>query len=33
MTPDRYETLFDASYDELLDVGASIVHLERHFNK
>ncbi len=32
MTPDRYETLFDAPYDDLLDVGASIVHLERHFN-
>jgi len=32
MTPDRYETLFDASYDDLLEVGASVVHLERHFN-
>ena len=32
MTPDRYETLFDASYDELQAVGASVVHLERHFN-
>ena len=32
MTPDRYETLFDASYDDLLDVGASVVTLERDFN-
>ena len=32
MTPERYEQLFDAPYDELLAVGAAIVHLERHFN-
>ena len=32
MTPERYVQLFDAPYDELLEVGAAIVHLERHFN-
>ena len=32
MNPERFEALFDADYDELLDVGARIVELERHFN-
>ncbi|WP_144926197.1 aldehyde ferredoxin oxidoreductase family protein [Halorubrum salsamenti] len=32
MTPQRYELLFDADFDELLDVGGRIVTLERHFN-
>ncbi|WP_336343121.1 aldehyde ferredoxin oxidoreductase family protein [Halalkalicoccus ordinarius] len=32
MNPERYEALFGADYDELLDVGARIVELERHFN-
>ncbi|WP_137286553.1 aldehyde ferredoxin oxidoreductase family protein [Halorussus salinisoli] len=32
MTPGRYEALFDADYDDLLDVGNRTVTLERHFN-
>ncbi|WP_338728675.1 aldehyde ferredoxin oxidoreductase C-terminal domain-containing protein [Haladaptatus sp. DJG-WS-42] len=32
MSPERYENLFDASYDELLSVGSRVVELERHFN-
>lgn len=32
VTADRLETLFDADYDELLEVGAKTVTLERHFN-
>jgi len=32
VTEDRLETLLDAPYDELLDVGARTVELERHFN-
>ncbi|MFB6124868.1 MAG: aldehyde ferredoxin oxidoreductase family protein [Halanaeroarchaeum sp.] len=32
MNPDRYETLFDAPYDDLLAVGSRTVTLERHFN-
>jgi aldehyde:ferredoxin oxidoreductase len=32
MTPDRFEALFDADYESLLDVGARVVELERHFN-
>ena len=32
MTPERYESLFDAPYDELEAVGASVVTLEREFN-
>ncbi|MFB6133978.1 MAG: aldehyde ferredoxin oxidoreductase family protein [Halanaeroarchaeum sp.] len=32
MTEERYETLFDADYEELLEVGDRIVTLERHFN-
>jgi len=32
MEPERYETLFQADYDELLAVGGRIVELERHFN-
>ncbi|MDZ7702247.1 MAG: aldehyde ferredoxin oxidoreductase C-terminal domain-containing protein [Halobacteriales archaeon] len=29
---ERLETLFDADYEALLDLGARIVTLERHFN-
>ncbi|SFC34206.1 aldehyde:ferredoxin oxidoreductase [Halobiforma haloterrestris] len=32
VTDERLETLFDADYDELLEVGARTVTLERHFN-
>lgn len=32
MSPTRFEQLFDASYEVLMDVGAAVVHLERHFN-
>ncbi|MFB6126514.1 MAG: aldehyde ferredoxin oxidoreductase C-terminal domain-containing protein [Halolamina sp.] len=32
MTDDRLEQLFDADYEELLEVGASAVERERHFN-
>lgn len=32
MNPDRYEALFSAEYEELLDVGARVVELEREFN-
>lgn len=32
MTPDRYEMLFGADFEELLDVGGRVVTLERHFN-
>jgi aldehyde:ferredoxin oxidoreductase len=32
MNPDRYEKLFSADYEELLDVGARVVELEREFN-
>ena len=32
MNPDRYEALFGADYEELLNVGARTVTLERHFN-
>ncbi|MEM4780237.1 MAG: aldehyde ferredoxin oxidoreductase C-terminal domain-containing protein [Halalkalicoccus sp.] len=32
MTPERYEALFSADYEELLDVGARVVELEREFN-
>jgi aldehyde:ferredoxin oxidoreductase len=32
MSPERYEALFGADYEELLDVGARTVTLERHFN-
>jgi len=32
MTPERYEALFEAAYDDLLAVGAQVVELERHFN-
>ncbi|GAB7021354.1 aldehyde ferredoxin oxidoreductase C-terminal domain-containing protein [Halostagnicola bangensis] len=28
---DRFEALFDAEYDDILEVGARIVELERHF--
>ena len=32
MSPERYEKLFGADFDELLEVGARTVTLERHFN-
>jgi aldehyde:ferredoxin oxidoreductase len=32
MTVERFEQLFDADFDDLLDVGARVVELERHFN-
>lgn len=32
MNPKRYEALFGADFEELLDVGARTVTLERHFN-
>jgi aldehyde:ferredoxin oxidoreductase len=32
MTPERFEGLFEADYDDLLDVGSRVVTLERHFN-
>jgi aldehyde:ferredoxin oxidoreductase len=32
MTAERFEALFDADLDALLDVGARVVELERHFN-
>ena len=32
MTEERYEALFDADWDDLLDVGARIIELERAFN-
>ena len=32
MTPERYEMLFGADFEELLAVGARTVTLERHFN-
>ncbi len=32
MTPERYEALFGADFEELLDVGSRTVTLERHFN-
>ncbi|MDJ1434385.1 aldehyde ferredoxin oxidoreductase C-terminal domain-containing protein [Halostagnicola sp. A-GB9-2] len=32
VTEERLETLFDAPYEELLEIGARTVQLERHFN-
>ncbi|GAB3028020.1 aldehyde ferredoxin oxidoreductase C-terminal domain-containing protein [Natronobiforma cellulositropha] len=32
VTEDRLETLFDADYEDLLEIGARTVLLERHFN-
>ncbi|WP_135824710.1 aldehyde ferredoxin oxidoreductase family protein [Halorussus ruber] len=32
MSPDRYEMLFDADFEDLLAVGNRVVELERHFN-
>ncbi|MFD1565542.1 aldehyde ferredoxin oxidoreductase family protein [Haloarchaeobius amylolyticus] len=32
ITEDRFETLLDADYEELLAIGGEIVSLERHFN-
>jgi aldehyde:ferredoxin oxidoreductase len=29
---EAYEALFDAEYDELLEIGSRVVELERHFN-
>ena len=32
MTPERFATLFDADFEDLLSVGGRVVELERHFN-
>ncbi|WP_226006752.1 aldehyde ferredoxin oxidoreductase C-terminal domain-containing protein [Natrinema salinisoli] len=32
VTEDRLETLFDADYEDLMEIGARTVRLERHFN-
>ena len=32
MSPERYELLFDADFEDLLEVGGRVVELERHFN-
>lgn len=32
MTSERFESLFGAPFDELLDIGAEVVELERYFN-
>ena len=32
ITADRLETLFDADYEDLMEIGARTVRLERHFN-
>ncbi len=32
ITEERHEQLFDADYEELANVGAKVVELERHFN-
>ncbi|SDQ21503.1 aldehyde ferredoxin oxidoreductase family protein [Natronobacterium texcoconense] len=32
VSPERLETLLDAEYEELLEVGGEVVALERHFN-
>ena len=32
MTPERFEGLFEADYEDLLSVGSRVVDLERHFN-
>jgi aldehyde:ferredoxin oxidoreductase len=32
MTPERFEGLFEADFDDLLAVGGRVVELERHFN-
>ncbi|ELY46597.1 aldehyde ferredoxin oxidoreductase family protein [Natronorubrum sulfidifaciens] len=32
VTPDRLETLLDADYEDLLELGGTVVSLERHFN-
>jgi aldehyde:ferredoxin oxidoreductase len=32
MSEERYETLLDADWEDLLAVGGRIVELERHFN-
>ncbi|SIR48907.1 aldehyde:ferredoxin oxidoreductase [Haladaptatus litoreus] len=32
MTEERLETLLDTDYDELMEIGARVVALERHFN-
>ncbi|MHC3436732.1 aldehyde ferredoxin oxidoreductase family protein [Natrialbaceae archaeon A-gly3] len=32
VTPERLEELLEADYDELLEIGAEVVAMERHFN-
>ncbi|WP_435361902.1 aldehyde ferredoxin oxidoreductase family protein [Haloarchaeobius sp. DFWS5] len=32
MTEERYEGLFDADYEDLIEIGSRVVELERHFN-
>ncbi|QFU81873.1 aldehyde ferredoxin oxidoreductase family protein [Natronorubrum aibiense] len=32
VTPERLETLLDADYEDLLELGGTVVSLERHFN-
>ncbi|WP_255195081.1 aldehyde ferredoxin oxidoreductase C-terminal domain-containing protein [Halorarius litoreus] len=32
MTPERYARLFDTDWETIMDVGSTIVDLERHFN-
>ncbi|ADJ14215.1 aldehyde ferredoxin oxidoreductase family protein [Halalkalicoccus jeotgali] len=32
MNPERYENLFSADYEDLLDVGARVIGMERQFN-
>ncbi|MFC4249716.1 aldehyde ferredoxin oxidoreductase family protein [Natribaculum luteum] len=32
VTPDRLETLLDADYEDLLEIGARVIDMERHFN-
>jgi aldehyde:ferredoxin oxidoreductase len=32
MSPERYELLFDADFEDLLEMGSRVVELERHFN-
>lgn len=32
MSPERYEALLDADFEDLLEVGNRVVELERHFN-
>jgi len=32
MTPERFSALFDADFEDLLEIGAKVIELERHFN-